>query len=212
MMFKKILIANRGEIACRISKTARRLGIKTVGVYSDADKYSRHSKLVDESYLIGPPAPASSYLVNSHILEVAVNTGAEAVHPGYGFLSENSGFVKDLEKDNIKFIGPSAKAIESMGSKSMSKHIMSAANVPVVPGYHGEDQDPQLLLNEAKKIGFPVMLKAVLGGGGKGMRIVRTEKDFFQMLDEAKREAMKGFADDNMLIEKYIENPRHIEF
>ena len=178
-MFRKILIANRGEIACRIARTARQLGVKTVGVYSEADKYSKHTQMMDEAYLIGPPQPSESYLKIDHLLDIAHRTKSEAIHPGYGFLSENAGFVKTLEDNKIEFIGPPASAIQSMGSKSESKHIMDAANVPIVKGYHGDEQDPQFLLAEAKKIGFPVMLKASLGGGGKGMRIVKDESEFF---------------------------------
>ena len=161
--------------------------------------------------MIGPPQPSLSYLKVDHILDIAQRTGAEAIHPGYGFLSENAQFVKLLEQNNIEFIGPPASAIQSMGSKSESKHIMENANVPIVRGYHGDNQDPDFLLLEAKKIGFPVMLKASLGGGGKGMRIVMEEKEFFDQLEAAKREGMKSFSDDHMLIEKYIEKPRHIE-
>ena len=178
-MLKKILIANRGEIACRVAKTARRLGIRTVGVYSEADKNSKHTQMMDEAYLIGPPPPSESYLKVEHILDVAKRTGSQAIHPGYGFLSENAKFVKQLEENNLIFIGPPAKAIMAMGSKSESKMIMEKANVPVVKGYHGDNQDPKFLLEEARKIGFPVMLKASLGGGGKGMRIVMKESEFF---------------------------------
>lgn len=210
-MIKKVLIANRGEIACRIAKTANRLGIRTVGVYSEADRYSKHTQLMDETYLIGPPPPQQSYLKMDHILDVALRSGAEAIHPGYGFLSENAKFVNLLEQNSIEFVGPPASAIEKMGSKSESKRIMENANVPIVRGYHGDEQDEKFLLNEAHKIGFPVMLKASLGGGGKGMRICRSEKDFSQQMEAARREAMKGFGDDHMLIEKYIEKPRHIE-
>ena len=166
---------------------------------------------MDEAYLIGPPQPSLSYLKVDHLLDVAHRTGAQAVHPGYGFLSENAKFVGQLEANNITFIGPPAKSITAMGSKSESKAIMDAAKVPIVKGYHGDNQDPNFLLQEAKKIGFPVMLKASLGGGGKGMRIVWKESEFFDQLDAAKREGMKSFSDDHMLIEKYIEKPRHIE-
>ncbi|CDW87420.1 3-methylcrotonyl-carboxylase subunit alpha [Stylonychia lemnae] len=210
-MFKKILIANRGEIACRVAQTAKRLGIQTVGVYSEADKHAKHVQVMDEAYLIGPPQPQQSYLRAERIIEVAHKTKAQAVHPGYGFLSENAKFVDQLEKDNITFIGPPTKAIRSMGSKAESKNIMSKANVPIVPGYHGDNQDPDFLLAESKKIGFPVMVKASLGGGGKGMRIVLNEGEFKDQLDAAKREAMKGFNDDHCIIEKYIGKPRHIE-
>jgi 3-methylcrotonyl-CoA carboxylase alpha subunit len=161
--------------------------------------------------LIGPPKPIESYLVIDHYLEVAQNSQAQAIHPGYGFLSENADFVDLLEKKKIVFVGPPSSAIRAMGSKAESKKIMDAAKVPIVPGYHGESKDPELLLRESKKIGFPVMLKASLGGGGKGMRIVRNEGEFMQQLESAKNEAMKGFKDDHMIIEKYIEKPRHIE-
>jgi len=167
--------------------------------------------MMDEAYMIGPPQPSLSYLKIENILDVAHRTGAEAIHPGYGFLSENAGFVKVLEDNNIQFVGPPASAIEKMGSKSQSKFIMDNAKVPIVKGYHGDNQDPDFLLAEARKIEFPVMLKASLGGGGKGMRIVMKESEFFDQLDAAKREGMKSFSDDHMLIEKYIEKPRHIE-
>jgi 3-methylcrotonyl-CoA carboxylase alpha subunit len=210
-MFKKLLIANRGEIACRVARTAKHLNIKTVGVYSEADRNAMHTKMCDQAYLIGPPKPIDSYLVMDHYMEVAATSGASALHPGYGFLSENAEFVDLLEKKKIIFVGPPASAIRSMGSKAESKKIMVKAGVPVVPGYHGESKDPAVLLAEAKKIGFPVMLKASLGGGGKGMRIVKNEAEFMTQLDSAKNEAMKGFKDDHMIIEKYIERPRHIE-
>jgi 3-methylcrotonyl-CoA carboxylase alpha subunit len=177
-MFRKILIANRGEIACRVARTAHRLGVKTVGVYSDADRFSKHTQSVMEAHYIGNSPPAESYLRTEAIIDVAKKTGAEAVHPGYGFLSENADFVGALEAEGLAFIGPPASAIRAMGSKSESKFIMTAAGVPVVGGYHGEEQNPEFLLAEAKKIGFPVMLKAVLGGGGKGMRIVRDAGEF----------------------------------
>jgi 3-methylcrotonyl-CoA carboxylase alpha subunit len=194
-MLKKILIANRGEIACRIAKTAKRLGIRTVGVFSEADKDAKHVQVMDEAYLIGGPKPQESYLRSERILEVALNTRSEAIHPGYGFLSENAKFVTQLESEKIVFIGPPAKSIHSMGSKSESKFIMGNANVPIVPGYHGDRQEPDFLLQESKKMGFPVIIKASLGGGGKGMRIVRHEKEFHDQLDAAKREALKSFND-----------------
>jgi 3-methylcrotonyl-CoA carboxylase alpha subunit len=211
MLFNKLLIANRGEIACRVAKTASRLGIKTVGVYSEADKYAMHAMMCDQAYLIGPPKPIDSYLVVDHYIEVAANSNANAIHPGYGFLSENADFVDLLEKKKITFVGPPSSAIRAMGSKAESKKIMERAGVPIVPGYHGESKDPNVLLAEARRIGFPVMLKASLGGGGKGMRICMKESDFFQQLESAKNEAMKGFKDDHMILEKYIERPRHIE-
>ena len=211
MLFSKLLIANRGEIACRVAKTAARMGIKTVGVYSEADKYSMHAMMCEQAYHIGPPKPIESYLVIDHLMQVAADSKANAVHPGYGFLSENYEFVTKREKKGITFVGPPAEAIKAMGSKAESKRIMEAAGVPLVPGYHGESKDPKVLLAEAKKIGFPVMLKASLGGGGKGMRIVRSESEFMDALESAKNEARKGFNDDHMIIEKYIERPRHIE-
>ena len=211
-MFHKLLIANRGEIACRIANTARRLGIKNVGVYSEADQTAMHTQMLDQAYLIGPGPPSLSYLLTDHYMEVAKNSKCDALHPGYGFLSENADFIDELERRKITFVGPSAEAVRKMGSKSESKRIMEAAFVPVVPGYHGKEQDPNHLLAESKKIGFPVMLKASMGGGGKGMRIVWDEKEFMEKLQSAKNEAMKGFANDEMIIEKYIQRPRHIEF
>lgn len=211
MLFNKLLIANRGEIACRVARTAKRMGIKTVGVYSEADTYALHATVCDQAYLIGPPKPMDSYLVMQHYIECAQNSKAEALHPGYGFLSENAEFVDLLETKRIAFVGPPSEAIRKMGSKAESKKIMQEARVPILPGYHGESKDPELLLAEAKKIGFPVMLKASLGGGGKGMRIVHKEEDFHQELESAKNESMKGFKDDHMILEKYIERPRHIE-
>jgi 3-methylcrotonyl-CoA carboxylase alpha subunit len=210
-MFKKLLIANRGEIACRIARTANKLGIKTVGVYSEADKYAMHATMCDQAYLIGPPKPIDSYLVIDHYLEIAANSKSDAIHPGYGFLSENVHFVERLNKKGITFVGPPAEAIRAMGSKAESKKIMENARVPIVPGYHGESKDPAVLLRESKRIGFPVMLKASLGGGGKGMRIVHNEAEFMTQLESAKNEAMKGFKDDHMIVEKYIAKPRHIE-
>eukprot|EP00455_Lapot_gusevi_P027463 TRINITY_DN290_c0_g1_i4.p1 TRINITY_DN290_c0_g1~~TRINITY_DN290_c0_g1_i4.p1 ORF type:complete len:808 (+),score=319.20 TRINITY_DN290_c0_g1_i4:56-2425(+) len=210
--FSKILIANRGEIACRVIRTAKRLGVKTVAVYSEADAKSMHVQMADEAYCIGQAAASQSYLRSDKILEVAKLTGAQAIHPGYGFLSENADFAKECEKHGVVFIGPPPPAIVAMGSKSASKDIMIAANVPVVPGYHGENQDPQFLLKEAERIGFPVLIKAVHGGGGKGMKIVENSEEFFEMLDSAKREAKNSFKNDSVLIEKYIRKPRHIEF
>lgn len=210
-MFKKILIANRGEIACRVARTSAKMGIQTIGVYSEADRYAQHAQIMDQAFVIGPAAAAQSYLMTPHIIEVAKYARAEAVHPGYGFLSENADFVDTLEKENFTFIGPPSDAIRVMGSKSESKRIMEKANVPILPGYHGDEQDPEYLLKEARRIGFPVMLKASLGGGGKGMRICQNEGEFHQQLEAAKREAKKGFNDDHMLIEKYVSKPRHIE-
>ncbi|PFH46262.1 hypothetical protein AMATHDRAFT_70231 [Amanita thiersii Skay4041] len=211
--FDKILIANRGEIACRVIRTARKLGIKTVAVYSEVDKDALHVKLADEAYCIGPAPSAESYLRMDKIIEVCHRSGAQAVHPGYGFLSENSAFAEKLAQEGIVFIGPPASAIVSMGSKSESKNIMSAAGVPCVPGYHGSNQDPTFLYEESKKIGFPVLIKAIHGGGGKGMRIVSTptQEAFDEALTSAKRESLKAFGNDTVLVEKYIQHPRHVE-
>lgn len=208
----KILIANRGEIACRIIRTCRRLGIATVAVFSEADAASQHVKLADEAYCIGPAASAESYLRQDKILDVAQRTGATMIHPGYGFLSENATFAKLLEDSNsVTFIGPPASAIDAMGSKSASKEIMLAAGVPCVPGYHGAEQDPTFLANEADKIGYPVLIKAVKGGGGKGMKIASTPQEFADALASAQREALKSFGDATVLIEKYLTAPRHVE-
>jgi 3-methylcrotonyl-CoA carboxylase alpha subunit len=210
--FTKILIANRGEIACRVIRTCRELGVKTVAVYSDADANSRHVQMADEAYRIGEAPASQSYLLGDRILEIAKLSGAQAIHPGYGFLSENAKFAKKCEEHGVEFIGPPASAIEAMGSKSASKIIMTNAKVPVVPGYHGEDQSPERLQQEAVKCGFPIMLKAVLGGGGKGMRIVHKVEDFQENLEACKREALKSFGDERVLLERYIVRPRHIEF
>jgi 3-methylcrotonyl-CoA carboxylase alpha subunit len=210
-MFSKILIANRGEIACRVIKTARRLGIKTVAVYSDADRNARHVAMADEAVHIGPPAARESYLVADKIIAAAKRTGAEAIHPGYGFLSENAGFAEACKAAGIVFIGPPPGAIRAMGSKSEAKKIMEKAGVPLVPGYHGDDQSPELLAKEAGRIGFPVLIKASAGGGGKGMRVVESAAKFTEALAGAKREAKAAFADDHVLVEKYLTRPRHIE-
>jgi len=186
--------------------------VKTVAVFSDADMHAEHVRMADEAVRIGEPPAAQSYLLGDKILEIAAQTGAEAIHPGYGFLSENAQFADACIDAGIKFIGPPSKAIHAMGSKSASKIIMTDAKVPVVPGYHGEDQSESKLVEEANKIGYPLMIKAVLGGGGKGMRIVRSADEFLDMLDSAKRESMKSFSDDNVLLERFIERPRHIEF
>lgn len=205
------MIANRGEIACRIVNTARKLGVKSVAVYSDADRNSRHVAMADEAFHIGPPPSQQSYLRQDKIIEVAKRCGAQAIHPGYGFLSENVEFSELCQNSGIIFVGPPASAIRDMGIKSTSKIIMSNAGVPVVGGYHGEDQSLETLKSEAQKIGFPVMIKAVRGGGGKGMRIAMTEGEFEAQLESAKREAMKSFGDEVMLLEKYVEQPRHVE-
>ncbi|PWN41159.1 hypothetical protein IE81DRAFT_324887 [Ceraceosorus guamensis] len=207
----KILIANRGEIACRIIKTCKALGVRTVAVYSEADAKSLHVQLADEAYCIGPAASSDSYLRADRIINVAKLTEAEMVHPGYGFLSENSDFSLALSEAGITFIGPPTSAIISMGSKSASKAIMLAAGVPCVPGYHGDDQSYERLSQEAKKMGFPVLIKAVKGGGGKGMKIVWHENEFEEQLLSARREAEKSFGDGTVLIEKYLLKPRHVE-
>ncbi|RKP03357.1 hypothetical protein CXG81DRAFT_9628, partial [Caulochytrium protostelioides] len=209
--FTKILIANRGEIACRVMRTCRTLGIKTVAVYSEADALSLHVQMADEAYCIGPAASADSYLQEETLIRIAKATGAQAIHPGYGFLSENAGFAERVAQAGLTFIGPPAQAIVDMGSKSASKEIMLAAGVPCVPGYHGENQDDGYLKAEAVKMGFPVLIKAVKGGGGKGMRIVMAEAEFDEMLGSARRESKKSFGDDRVLVEKYIVRPRHVE-
>jgi 3-methylcrotonyl-CoA carboxylase alpha subunit len=210
-MFAKILIANRGEIACRVIKTARRLGIKTVAVFSDADRTARHVALADEAVHIGASPARDSYLVADKIIDAARRSGAVAIHPGYGFLSENAGFAEACATAGIVFIGPPPAAIRAMGSKSQAKKIMEKAKVPLVPGYHGDDQSPDLLAREAARIGFPVLIKASAGGGGKGMRVVESPEKFADALAGAKREAKAAFADDHVLIEKYLTRPRHIE-
>jgi 3-methylcrotonyl-CoA carboxylase alpha subunit len=210
-VFTKILIANRGEIACRVAATAHRLGIKTVAVYSDADANAKHVAVCDESVLIGPAPAKESYLRGDRIIEVALATGAQAIHPGYGFLSENADFAEACAKAGLVFIGPPAAAIRAMGSKSAAKALMEAAAVPLVPGYHGDDQDAALLQRQADAIGYPVLLKASAGGGGKGMRIVETGADFQAALASCKREAQNSFGDDKVLVERYLTRPRHIE-
>lgn len=210
-MFNKILIANRGEIACRVIQTAHRLGVKCVAVYSEADANSRHVAMADEAFLLGPAPSTESYLRADKIIEICKQSGAQAVHPGYGFLSENTEFAEALEANGITFIGPPSSAIAAMGSKSAAKEIMSHASVPLVPGYHGEDQDPALLKQESEKCGFPQLLKAVAGGGGKGMRVVESIEEFDEALVSACREAKKAFGNPDMLIERYLTQPRHVE-
>ncbi|PIT78988.1 acetyl/propionyl/methylcrotonyl-CoA carboxylase subunit alpha [Limnohabitans sp. B9-3] len=210
-MFQKILIANRGEIACRVAATARKLGIKTVAVYSDADAQAKHVQVCDEAVHIGGSAPKDSYLRWERILQAAQDTGAQAVHPGYGFLSENEDFAKACAAAGLVFIGPPASAIQAMGLKAASKQLMEKAGVPLVPGYHGADQDPALLQREADHMGYPVLIKASAGGGGKGMRIVEKTADFAEALASCKREAINSFGDDAVLVEKYVQRPRHIE-
>ena len=207
----KILIANRGEIACRVIKTARKMGIATVAVYSDADRKALHVRLADEAVHIGPSPAVESYLVIEKIIRAAKETGADAIHPGYGFLSENPDFVRACAKAKITFIGPSAEAMEAMGLKDAAKKLMDEAGVPITPGYHGKDQSPKLLKAKAGMIGYPVLIKAVAGGGGKGMRKVEADKDFDAALASCQREAASSFGNQDVLIEKYIQSPRHIE-
>jgi 3-methylcrotonyl-CoA carboxylase alpha subunit len=210
-MFKKILIANRGEIACRVAATARRMAIQTVAVYSDADAGAKHVSVCDEAIHIGGSAPKDSYLRWEKIIAAAKATGAEAIHPGYGFLSENEEFAQACGDAGLVFIGPPASAIKAMGLKAESKQLMEKAGVPLVPGYHGSDQDPALLKREADSIGYPVLIKASAGGGGKGMRAVEKSEDFEAALASCKREAISSFGDDAVLVEKYAQRPRHIE-
>lgn len=210
-MFKKILIANRGEIACRVIKTARSLGIATVAVHSEADANARHVRMADEAVLIGPAPARQSYLVGERIIEAALATGAQAIHPGYGFLSENEAFAEACTQAGLVFIGPPASAIRAMGLKSAAKALMEKAGVPLTPGYHGANQDADFLAGQAEAIGYPVLIKASAGGGGKGMRRVDAPADFRAALESCKREARNAFGDDDVLIEKYILEPRHIE-
>ncbi len=210
-MFNKILIANRGEIACRVIATCRRLGVATVAVYSDADRNARHVRLADEAIHIGPAPAAESYLRGDAILDAAQRTGAQAIHPGYGFLSENAGFARACEAAGIVFIGPPASAIDAMGDKSAAKALMQAAGVPLTPGYHGERQEPAFLRAQADAIGYPVLIKASAGGGGKGMRKVEASADFDAALLSCQREARAAFGNAQVLVEKYIERPRHVE-
>jgi 3-methylcrotonyl-CoA carboxylase alpha subunit len=210
-MFSKILIANRGEIACRVIRTCRRLGIRTVAVYSEADADAQHVRQADEAYPIGGPRPQESYLRGDAIIEVARSSGAQAIHPGYGFLSENADFADAVAAAGIVFIGPSGASMRKMGSKAGAKDLMDAAGVPVVPGYTGEDQSPNTLSREAARIGFPLMIKAAHGGGGKGMRIVHRLEDFIAQLESCQREATNAFGRDRVLLERYVQSPRHIE-
>ena len=210
-MFTKILIANRGEIACRIIKTAKAMGIATVAVYSEVDRNSLHVQLADESVAIGASPSNESYLVSNKLIQAALETGAQAIHPGYGFLSENAKFCRLCAANNLVFIGPPVEAILAMGSKSAAKTIMADAGVPLVPGYHGDDQNPEIIKQAANDMGYPVLLKAAAGGGGKGMRAVYAEAEFDEALGAAKREALNSFNDDIMLVEKYLLKPRHVE-
>jgi len=209
--FTSLLIANRGEIACRIIRTAKRMGLRTIAVYSDADADARHVKAADEARLIGPAPARESYLNIERILEAAKASGAEAIHPGYGFLSEKAEFAEACDEAGLIFVGPPASAIRAMGSKSSAKALMEKAGVPVVPGYHGKAQDLGALAREAKKLGYPVLLKAVAGGGGKGMRVVRGADELEAAVAGAKREASAAFGDHSLLMEKFVERPRHVE-
>ncbi|NZA26065.1 acetyl/propionyl/methylcrotonyl-CoA carboxylase subunit alpha [Luteimonas sp. SJ-92] len=210
-MFDKLLIANRGEIACRVIRTARRLGIATVAVFSEADADAQHVRLADEAWPVGGPRPQDSYLRGDAIVEAARRSGAGAIHPGYGFLSENADFAEAIEAAGIAFVGPSAASMRKMGSKAGAKELMQAAGVPVVPGYTGTEQAPDALLREAGRIGWPLMIKAAHGGGGKGMRVVRSAEQFLPALESCQREAGSAFGRDRVLLERYIERPRHIE-
>ena len=210
-MFSKILIANRGEIACRVAATAKRLGVSTVAVYSDADREAKHVAVCDEAVYLGGSAPKDSYLKGDAIIAIAKETGAQAIHPGYGFLSENADFAQACQDAGLVFIGPSADAIRAMGGKSESKRLMEAAGVPLIPGYHGENQDAEFLQQQADSIGYPVLIKASAGGGGKGMRIVEQSSDFIDLLESCHREAITSFGNDQVLVEKYALKPRHIE-
>ncbi|MEM7739978.1 MAG: biotin carboxylase N-terminal domain-containing protein [Pseudomonadota bacterium] len=210
-MFSKLLIANRGEIAVRVIRTARAMGIKTVAVYSDADAHAMHVRLADEAYRLGPPAASESYLLSDRIIGIAQECGAEAIHPGYGFLSENAGFSQACADAGIAFVGPKPPTIEAMGSKARAKELMSEAGVPMLPGYQGQDQSITTFRAEADRIGYPVLLKAAAGGGGKGMRIVERAEDLEGELESAKREAMSAFGDDRFIVEKFLGAPRHVE-
>ena len=209
--FRTLLIANRGEIACRVIRTARAMGLRTVAVYSDADASAMHVAEADEAVLLGPARARDSYLNIERVLEAARASGAEAIHPGYGFLSENAEFAEACARAGIVFVGPTAAMMTAMGSKSGSKALMEKAGVPLVPGYHGEAQDDATLAKAAEKVGFPVLVKASAGGGGRGMRVVRAAAELGPAIVSAKREAKAAFGDDRMLIEKYVDNPRHIE-
>src|SRR5512134_538560 len=200
-MFRKILVANRGEIACRVMSTAKRMGIRTVAIYSDADAGARHVALADEAVRIGPAPARDSYLRGDLIIAAARSTGADAVHPGYGFLSENESFAQALADVNVTFVGPPPFAIHAMGSKSEAKTLMERAHVPLVPGYHGDNQDAAFLLRQADAIGYPALIKASAGGGGKGMRVVLHSNDFIASLESCRREAKASFGDDRVLVE-----------
>ena len=210
-MLKSLLIANRGEIACRIIRTAREMGVRTVAVYSDADAKALHVRMADEAVHIGPSPAIESYLRGDKIIAAAKATGAEAIHPGYGFLSENADFAQAVIDAGLVWVGPKPDSIRAMGLKDAAKALMTEAGVPVTPGYMGDNQDPAFLAEQAATIGYPVLIKAVAGGGGKGMRRVDASKDFDDALESCKREAASSFGNDVVLIEKWIESPRHIE-
>ncbi|HEY6004998.1 MAG TPA: biotin carboxylase N-terminal domain-containing protein, partial [Anaeromyxobacter sp.] len=210
-MFDKILIANRGEIACRVVRTARRLGVRTVAVHSEADRGALHVRLADEAVLVGPAPARESYLAVDRILEAARATGAQAIHPGYGFLAENADFAEACARAGLTFVGPPPSAIRAMGSKSAAKALMEKAGVPTTPGYHGEDQDPARLAAEARRIGYPVLVKASAGGGGKGMRRVDRPEDLEAAIASCRREAKQAFGDDRVLLERYVVRARHVE-
>ena len=210
-MFRKVLVANRGEIACRVMRTAQHLGVRTVAIYSEADVNAMHVALADEAYCVGAPEPQASYLNINAIIDICIRSGAQAVHPGYGFLSENPAFARACEENHITFIGPPVSAIEAMGSKAKAKQIMAQANVPLVPGYQGSDQEATQLRQHATVIGFPLLIKASAGGGGKGMRLVYEADEFNSALRGAKREGLQSFGDDTIILEKYLLHARHVE-
>src|SRR5512134_2592753 len=210
-MFDKILIANRGEIAVRVARTCRRLGVRSVAVYSEADANAMHVAACDEAHLIGPAPARESYLDAARIVQVAKRSGVQAIHPGYGFVSENAAFAETCAAADLVFIGPPAAAIRAMGSKSAAKALMEKAGVPLVPGYHGDAQDLATLAHEAQRIGYPVLVKASAGGGGKGMRRVDAPEDLAAALAACKREAAQAFGDDRVLLERYVLRPRHVE-
>lgn len=207
----KILIANRGEIACRVIRTARKLGVRTVAIYSDPDEHSLHTQYADEAYHVGEAASAKSYLRADRIINIAKQADCQAIHPGYGFLSESVEFAELCQREGVIFMGPPSSAIRDMGIKSTSKAIMSAAGVPIINGYHGDDQSNDRLQAEAEKIGFPLMIKAVRGGGGKGMRVADKADDFMTALNSARTESQKSFGDSSVLLERYVRSPRHVE-
>src|SRR5580658_5660764 len=210
-MFQRILIANRGEIACRVNATCRRLGIETVAVYSQADANARHVRLADQAICIGPAAARESYLNMDRLIEAAQRSGAQGIHPGYGFLSENPQFAQRCITAGVVFIGPTVDAMRAMSSKATAKQLMQRSGVPLLPGYHGEDQDPAILRREAERIGYPVLIKATAGGGGKGMRVVENAAQFDERLASCQREAKASFGDARVLLEKFLLQPRHIE-